>query len=123
MIITFVATLLVPLQYAVLLGMVLSIVLHVFRQSNKVVVTQWVLVPGGFPVERPAPKQLPSNQLTLLQIYGSLFFAAAKNLEEMLPAVDQTNHAVVAIGLRGQERDRQHVHDRVAALCRGLAGP
>ena len=41
-------------------------------------------------------------ELTMLQVYGSLFFAAAKNLEEMLPAVDQTSHAVVAIGLRGK---------------------
>jgi SulP family sulfate permease len=45
---------------------------------------------------------LPSNQLTLLQIYGSLFFAAAKNVEEMLPAVEKASHAVVAILLRGQ---------------------
>ncbi len=102
MIITFIATLLVPLQFAVLLGMVLSIVLHVFRQSNKVVVTEWVLQPQGFPLEQPAPKQVPSNQLTLLHIYGSLFFAAAKSVEEMLPDVDNARHAVVAISLRGQ---------------------
>ena len=102
MLVTFVATLVVPLQFAVLLGMVLSIVLHVFRQSNKVVVTQWVLQPQGFPLEVPVPKRLPSNQLTLLQIYGSLFFAAAKNVEEMLPAVEKASHAVVAILLRGQ---------------------
>ena len=89
MIITFIATLFIPLQYAVLLGMVLSVVLYVFRQSNKVVVTQWVLQPKGFPLEQPAPKQLPSNQLTLLHVYGSLFFAAAKSLEEMLPDVDE----------------------------------
>jgi SulP family sulfate permease len=44
---------------------------------------------------------LPSRQFTMLQIYGSLFFAAAKNLEEMLPTVDQTTRAVVALGLRG----------------------
>jgi SulP family sulfate permease len=102
MITTFAATLLVPLQYAVLLGVALSILLYVARQSNKVVITQIVLIPGGLPEERPAPKELPSNQLTLLQIYGSLFFAAAKNLEEMLPTLDQTTHAVVAIGLRGK---------------------
>jgi len=102
MIMTFVATLMVPLQFAVLLGMVLSIVLHVFRQSNKVVVTQWVLQPQGFPLEQPAPKQAPSNQLTLLHIYGSLFFAAAKSVEELLPDVSDARHAVVAIGLRGQ---------------------
>lgn len=102
MIITFVATLIIPLQYAVLLGMALSILLYVFRQSNKVVVTEWALQPEGFPLEQPAPKQIPSNRLTLLQVYGSLFFAAAKSLEEMLPEVIDTKHAVVAVGLRGQ---------------------
>jgi len=59
--VTFVATLVVPLQFAVLFGMALSIVLHVFRQSNKVVVTQWVLQPGGFPIEQPPPRRLPSQ--------------------------------------------------------------
>lgn len=102
MIMTFAATLLVPLQYAVLLGVALSILLFVFRQSNKVVITEVVPVPGGFPEERPAPQQLPSNQLTLLMVYGSLFFAAAKNFEDLLPAVDETRGAVVAIGLRGK---------------------
>jgi sulfate permease, SulP family len=100
--ITFVATLIVPLQFAVLLGMAFSIVLHVFRSSNKVVVTQWVLQPNGFPLEAPAPKQLPGNALTLLHIYGSLFFAAAKSIEEKLPKVEGTTHAVVGMSLRGQ---------------------
>ena len=56
MLVTFVATLVVPLQFAVLFGVALSIVLHVFRQSNKVVVTQWVLQPEGFPLEQPAAR-------------------------------------------------------------------
>jgi SulP family sulfate permease len=101
MVITFAATLFVPLQYAVLFGVVLSFLLHVLRQANKVTIIQWVPQPEGFPVEQPAPRQLPSRQLTLLHVYGSLFFAAAKNLEEMLPAVEQTTHAVVAISVRG----------------------
>jgi SulP family sulfate permease len=102
MAVTFVATLVVPLQFAVLFGMALSVVLHVFRQSNKVVVTEWVLQPGGFPLERPAPERLPSHRLTVLHVYGSLFFAAAKNMEEMLPQVANTTRAVVAINLRGK---------------------
>lgn len=104
MIVTLVATLLVPLQYAILLGMGLSIVLHVFHQSNQVHVTQWVLQPGGFPLEQPVPKRLPSQQLTLLHVYGSLFFAAAKNLEEMLPEVGDATRAVAAINLRGKAK-------------------
>jgi SulP family sulfate permease len=102
MIMTFVATLIVPLQYAVLVGVALSIVLYVFRQSNKVIITEIVPVPGGLPEERPTPKELPSDRLTMLLVHGSLFFAGAKSVEDMLPAVERTTHAVVAIGLRGK---------------------
>ena len=102
MIITFAATLIVPLQYAVLLGVAFSIVLHVARQANKVVVTEWVLQPNGFPLEQPVPKRLPSHKLTILQIYGSLFFAAARSLEELLPDAEEATRAVVAISLRGK---------------------
>ncbi|MCX7305395.1 MAG: SulP family inorganic anion transporter [Hyphomicrobiales bacterium] len=102
MIVTFVSTLVIPLQYAVMFGVALSILLNTVRQSNKVSVTQWILQPQGFPLEQPAPDHLPSHQLTLLHIYGSTFFAAAKNMEEMLPRVDNATHAVVAINLRGK---------------------
>lgn len=99
---TFLATLFIPLQYAVLVGVALSIVLYVAQQANQVVVTEWVLKPEGFPVEQPAPSVLPSRRLTVLQVYGSLFFAAAKNLEEMLPAVENTTRAAVILTLRGR---------------------
>ena len=102
MLVTFLATLIAPLQFAVLFGVVLSILLNTIRQSNKVVVTQWILQAEGFPLEQPPPKRLPSHQLTILHIYGSMFFAAAKNLEEMLPTVSDATRAVVAINLRGK---------------------
>ena len=102
MLVTFLATLIIPLQFAVLFGVVLSILLNTIRQSNKVVVTQWVLQPEGFPLEQPPPKRLPSHQLTILHVYGSLFFAAAKNMEEMLPTVGDATGTVVAINLRGK---------------------
>jgi SulP family sulfate permease len=100
--VTFAATLAMPLQFAVLFGVGLSILLNTVRQSNKVVVTQWVLQAHGFPIEQPPPARLPSGQLTVLHIYGSLFFAAAKSIEEMLPAVGDAERAVVAVNLRGK---------------------
>ena len=102
MVLTFVATLVVPLQFAVLFGIALSIVMHAVRQSNDVVVTQWVLQPGGLPIERPPPPRLPSGELTVLHVSGSLFFAAAKSLEALLPEVSGSRRAVVAINLRGK---------------------
>jgi len=103
MVVTFLAILVMPLQFAVLVGVALSILLQTIRQSNKVVVTQWVLQAQGFPLEQPAPKSVPSHQLTLLHVYGSLFFAAAKNMEEMLPTVGDATRAVVALNLRGKD--------------------
>ncbi|MEI2690638.1 MAG: SulP family inorganic anion transporter [Anaerolineae bacterium] len=120
---TFAATLLAPLQYAVLLGVALSILLFVFRQSNKVVVTEVVPVSGGFPEERPAPKALPSHQLTMLLVYGSLFFAAAKSLEEMLPEVDEATRRGGGHRPARQGGDRQHLRRRLAALRRSAARP
>lgn len=102
MLITFVATLLVPLQYAVLMGVALSILLQVFRQGNKTVVVEWVLQAEGFPTEQPPPAELPSNRLTVLHVYGNLFFAAAKNFEELLPSADRTDRAVLIVSLRGK---------------------
>ena len=102
MVLTFLATLFIPLHYAVLLGAVFSLLLYVIGQANQAKVVNLALVPGGFPEERPAPETLPSDQFTVLYISGSLFFAAAKTLEKMLPSVDDTRNAVVALILRGQ---------------------
>jgi SulP family sulfate permease len=92
-----------PLQYAVLLGVAISIVLFVLQQSNTLRIVEWVVQEAGWPVERPAPKQLESGRVTVLYIYGSLFYAVAKALEESLPAVEGSSRAVVILVLRGYE--------------------
>ena len=103
MLITFVGTLIMPLQFAVLLGVAISILLLVIHQANRIKVVE--LVPGknGFPTEHPAPKKLPSHKVTVLQPYGSLFYAAAKTFEENLPAADKAIEAVVIFVLRGYD--------------------
>ncbi|MGE5375080.1 MAG: SulP family inorganic anion transporter, partial [Bacteroidota bacterium] len=103
MVVTFVSTLLIPLQYAVLLGIVLSILLFVFQQSNILQVVEWVFQVSGWPVERPAPKQLTSDKITVLFTYGNLFYAAADNFEKSLPSPEGTQRAVVILALRGYE--------------------
>jgi SulP family sulfate permease len=55
------------------------------------------------PVERPAPKKLSDHHVTVLYPYGSLFYAAAKTLEENLPAAEEAREAVVIFVLRGYE--------------------
>jgi SulP family sulfate permease len=103
MVLTFGSTLVMPLQYAVLLGVVISILLFVFQQSNTIKVVEWVTQPNGWPVERAAPKQLESSKATFLYVYGNLFYAAASTLENNLPNVEGSFRAVVILLLRGSE--------------------
>jgi SulP family sulfate permease len=103
MLITFVAALLIPLQYAVLMGVALAVLLYVFQQSNKITVKAWTFEEGSLPQESDPPPIVPGGQAIALIPYGSLFYAAAPTFEAQLPAVTAASrHAVVLIGLRGE---------------------
>jgi len=101
MLITFVLTLLMPLQYAVMAGVALSVLLFTTRQSNKIKIMEWVRQPLGLPLERQSPEVVSAEQATVLVPYGSLFFAAADAFEKELPKVtDDTRNSVVILNLR-----------------------
>lgn len=102
MIATFIATLLVPLQYAIFFGVALSFAIFAYQQSEGATIMEIASMEGGQPVEQAAPATMTSNKITLLNTYGSLFFAGARNLEEDLPKVEQARNAVVILSLRGQ---------------------
>ncbi len=104
MLITFIGTLIMPMQFAVLLGVAISIVLYISQQANRIELVEIIPQKGGFPVERPAPALLPSHKITLLYPYGSLFCAAAKTLEENLPAPEDSWNVVVIFLLRGYDQ-------------------
>lgn len=100
--VTFTLTMIVPLQYAVLVGVGLSVVLHVVRQSNTVTVRRRAYEDGHV-VETDPPATLPGGEVVMLQPYGSLFFAAAPVFEAALPAVtEDSRHTVVILRLRGR---------------------
>jgi SulP family sulfate permease len=105
MLLTLFATLVMPLQFAVMMGVGLSILLFIFHQANRLQLVE--LVPSNkiaLPIEQPAPKRLSDHKVTVLYPYGSLFYAAAKTFEENLPAVDDAKEAVVIFVFRGYDR-------------------
>ena len=100
---SFTLTMVIPLQYAVLAGVGLSVILHVVRQSNQVTIKRWRLDPDGNLIETDPPAQLPAGEVVALQPYGSLFFAAAPVLESQLPAPAAASlNSVVILRLRGR---------------------
>ena len=103
LVVTFVLTMVIPLQYAVLVGVGVSVILHVVRQSNQVTIKRRVRDSVGHRVEVDPPAVVPAGDVVVLQPYGSLFFAAAPVFEAQLPAVDATSFgSVVILRLRGR---------------------
>ncbi|MCH9800915.1 MAG: SulP family inorganic anion transporter [Actinomycetia bacterium] len=104
MMVTFILTLIMPLQYAVLLGVGISIMLYVVRQSEQVRISRLVFDDQPWPIEADPPETVEPNELIVLMPYGSLFFAAAPVFEEALPDVMPTsNRSVVVISLHGKK--------------------
>lgn len=103
MAITFVLTLLIPLQYSVLFGVGLAILLHVVQQANQVGLRALELVDGRVREIDP-PAVVPGREVTVLQPTGQLFFASAPALERLLPVVTPASQqAVVVLRLRGAD--------------------
>ena len=103
LVITFTLTMIIPLQYAVLVGVGVSVILFVVRQSNRVTIRRRSRDEDGHVVETDPPGQIPAGEVVVLQPYGSLFFAAAPVFEAQLPAVTPTSrNSVVIVRLRGR---------------------
>jgi SulP family sulfate permease len=103
MLITFVATLFTPIQVAVALGVVLHILLYIFRSAEAVRLERIVPQEDGTFFEGEVPEALSSGEIVVLQPIGSLFFAGVAELEEHLPKVGQAQGAVVVIRLRDRD--------------------
>jgi SulP family sulfate permease len=105
MLVTFILTIMIPLQYAVVTGVALSVVLFIAQQSNTINVMRWRLTAGSvLPKEEEPPTVLPPSEIVILVVYGSLFFASAPVFEAQLPKVDaQSAGSVVVLRLRGKQ--------------------
>ncbi len=118
MLVTFALVLVVPLQYAVLAGATISVLKYIYLASLDVHVMQVVTDEDGRLRETEAPPALASESVTVLDIYGSLFFAAAPKIRESLPSVGDAHCPVVVLRLRG----RGTLHSATIALIREYAG-
>ena len=103
MVATFVFTLLIPLHWAILAGVGLTLLVYIYSSSTKVRLVQIVRSGDGDFQEVAAPAQLPSDSVVALHAYGNAFFAAVYTLEAALPAPENAENSIVIFGLRGRE--------------------
>ncbi len=100
--ITFIAVLMMPVQYAVLLGVVISILQYVYSSSLDVRVVELVRAADGTYAEQPAPEMLGDSQVTVLDVYGSVFYAGADIIGGLLPTAIGSHRPAAIIRLRGR---------------------
>jgi SulP family sulfate permease len=103
MIVTFVVTLFLPIQQAVFFGVILSVLLFVYRAGLLTRLWELVRTDDGQLREQNPPEELSSRSVTVLHFYGTTFFGAAYTLEKMLPSPQKAEQAVVVLRLRGHE--------------------
>ncbi|MEX0783907.1 MAG: SulP family inorganic anion transporter [Dehalococcoidia bacterium] len=98
---TFVTLLFFPIQIAVGTGIVLSALLYVLKSAADITVVELVRREDGLIEEREPAVALPSNKVTVVDVYGKLFFAAARRLEKLLPDPRGAERPVLVLRLRG----------------------
>ena len=117
---TFVATLVLPIPAAVGIGATLSALLYVNRPSTDISVVELVARSDGRIEERKPGGRLQNNAVTVLDVYGHLFYAGARTLERLLPRVHGARNAIVILRLRGRSRLGATLLDVLTNYARAL---
>ncbi|GJM40881.1 MAG: sulfate transporter [Ardenticatenaceae bacterium] len=82
MVTTFVGTLFLEIEFAVLLGIILSLGLYIWRTSTPRI--QTVLPDDTFSHFVYRPDKSPCPQLAIIEVYGDLYFGAVNYVEEYI---------------------------------------
>jgi SulP family sulfate permease len=88
------------LTEAIFAGVILSLLLYAFTKGGSFRVVQWVRTADGGWEEQPVPRNLPSNQATVIALDGNVYFTSVYSFDDLFPATDQTTNAVLILHLR-----------------------
>lgn len=98
--VTFVATLVIPLEFAIFVGIFLNIGLYL-RTASKLHLAEMVQMPaGGRFMERPLSDRIGGKPVVVLQVEGDLFFGLADELQDRLGLLATSDVRVVIFRLR-----------------------
>ena len=100
--VTFVATLVLSVPVAVAVGVGVSVVLALASAASDVRIHEVIRLPDGRFAQATPPASLPSGEVTVLEVVGSLFFAGARTLGDALPSPSGSTRPAVVLRLRGR---------------------
>jgi SulP family sulfate permease len=97
--ITFIATLGLPLAWAIYVGIFLNIAMYLQRASQ-LHLAEMVRTPAGPFIERPIPDRAGNRKVMFLGVEGELFFGVADQLEQRLTALANSGVRVIILRLK-----------------------
>jgi len=128
--VTFGSALLLPLTYAIYVGIFLNLALYLKRASQLHLLQMVPVAASGFREEPVDPGEEPDDDILILQLEGDLFFGVADELEDRLRAIEagptrvvifrlKRTHSIDAAILFVLDRfvERMHRGDRHVLLC------
>ncbi|HET7553280.1 MAG TPA: SulP family inorganic anion transporter [Gemmatimonadaceae bacterium] len=118
---TFTATLILSVPVAVAVGVGLSIVLTMASAASDVKVYEVIQLGDGRFAQSDPPARLRSDQVTVLEVVGSLFFAGARTLGEALPSPVGATRPAVVLRLRGRTNVGSTLIEVIDDYADGLA--
>lgn len=101
--VTLLAVLLFSIPIAVTVGVILSILFYFVTSASDITVKRQ-LREGEHIVVKEVPETLPSNEVVVLEVEGSLFFAGAQTLKEKFPRIGDAEKPVVLVRMRNQSQ-------------------
>lgn len=100
MAITFFSALFIPLQDTIFLGAILSLLLYVGVSSRKFRLQQGIHREDGSWETQDPPKELKSNEATVLVVQGLDFFAEVPSFADQLPSIRGVSNAAIILVIR-----------------------
>ena len=95
------------LTVAIFSGVVLSLLLFTFKAVSKIKAVRIARREDGRFEIGPLPETLPSNEVTAMELLGTVYFASVYSYDELLPDFRETKNAVLILNMR----DRQTIFE------------
>ncbi|MCC7208747.1 MAG: SulP family inorganic anion transporter [Anaerolineae bacterium] len=122
MLITFGCTLVLPLEYSIYIGISLTLGIYLLQSLERLHAVRLEPLESGDFRETPLPVTLVPGEPVIISVSGHLYFAAAKRLEELLPAPEGIRQPIVILRMRDNAflgstgvRIMQHYAERLQA--------
>ncbi len=100
---TFASTLILPLEYSIYIGVILSLALFAYSAALRLEVVRLIPEENNLYKAVTPPETLPDSDIIIFSVHGHMFFAAVKQLEMKLPDAETCHNTIVILRIRNND--------------------